>query len=120
MVAAVREQGASLFGGSLRLAFEVDVDEPGAPPLAAVRDNGALVAILLPEPGETADTAAAERWLRVHASLLARAYPSSGIAAGSEASAVVLAPLETAPASDGVQRFVPVKLGGHRGVVLLP
>lgn len=120
LVAAVREQVASLFGGSLRLAFEVDVDEPGAPPLAAVRGNGALVAILLPEPGETADTAAAERWLRVHASLLARAYPSSGIAAGSEASAVVLAPLETAPASDGVQRFVPVKLGGHRGVVLLP
>ena len=120
LISAIHQQVASLFGGSLRLVFQVDVDEPGAPALAAVHHDGALVAILPAEPGETVDTGAAERWLRVHASLLARAYPSSGIAAGAGASAVVLAPLEAVPASDGVHRFVPVKMGGHKGVVLLP
>jgi hypothetical protein len=120
LISAIQEQAASLFGGSLKLVFQVDVDEPGAPPLAAVRDDGALVAILLAEPGETVDTGAAERWLRVHASLLARAFRPSPIAAGAELLAVALAPLEAVPASDGIRRFVPVKMGGHKGVVFLP
>ena len=33
--------------------------------------------------------------------------------------AVVFAPLE-GNAADGIRRFLPVKLGGHRGVVLIP
>jgi hypothetical protein len=32
---------------------------------------------------------------------------------------MVLAPLEPPPA-DGIRRFLPVRMGGHRGVVLLP
>ena len=120
LISAVQQQIPSLFGDSLTFAFGVDVDEPGAPPLAAVRDDGALVAILLPEPGGTADTDAAERWLRVHASLLARAYPSSGVRGEATPSSVVLAPVEATPAGDGVRRFVPVTMGGHKGVVFLP
>jgi len=119
LLAAIEAQAPGLLAGGLRMVFAVGVDEPGAPPLAAVRDDGALVAILVPEPGETVDTPAAEKWLAVHRDLLARAYPSAGIAAGATTSAMVLAPLEPPPA-DGIRRFLPVRMGGHRGVVLLP
>ena len=120
LLSVVREQIPSFFGDSLAFAFEVDVDEPGAPPLAAVRDDGALVAVLVAQPGEAVDTQAAERWLRVHASLLARAYPSSRVRSEAKPSAVVLAPVEATAAGDGVRRFVPVTMGGHKGVVFLP
>ena len=120
LAAAIEAQVPSLLDGAIRLVFRVDVDESDAPPLAAVRDDGGLVAILLPAPGETPDTRAAEGWLAVHRRLLARAYPSAGIAAEATTSAIVLAPLGALPAADGVCRFVPVRLGGHRGVVLVP
>jgi len=119
LLAAIEAQAPSLLAADLRVVFRVDVDEPGAPPLAAVRAEGALVAILVTAPGEAADTAAAERWLAVHRSLLARAYPSAGIAAEGGASAVVLAPLQSPP-PDGLRRFLPIRMGGHRGVVLVP
>ncbi len=120
LAAAIEAQVPSLLGGAIRLVFRVEVDEPDAPPLAAVRNDGGLVAILLPAPGETPDTRAAQRWLAVHRRLLARAYPSAGIAAEATPSAIVLAPLEALPASDGIRRIVPVRLGGHRGIVLVP
>jgi len=119
LLAAIEAQAPSLLATDLRVVFRVDVDESGAPPLAAVRADGALVAILVTAPGEAADTAAAGRWLAVHRSLLARAYPSAGIAAEGEASAVVLVPLQSPP-PDGLRRFLPVRMGGHRGVVILP
>jgi hypothetical protein len=119
LLAAIEAQAPSLLASDLRLVFRVDVDEPGAPPLAAVRADGALVAILVPSPGELPDTPEAERWLAVHRSLLARAYSSAGIAAEARVSAVVLAPLESPP-GDGPRRFLPVRMGGHRGVVILP
>lgn len=120
LLTAIEAQLGSLLGGSLRVVFRVGVDEPGAPPLAGVRDDGALVAILLPGPGEAADTGAAERWLDVHRPLLARAYASAGVAAGPRPTAIALAPLEAGPPADGIRRFVPVRLGGHKGIVLLP
>jgi hypothetical protein len=119
LLAAIEAQAPSVLATDLRVVFRVDVDEPGAPPLAAVRADGTLVAILVTAPGEAADTAAAERWLAVHRSLLVRAYPSAGIAAEGGASAVVLAPLQSPP-PDGLRRFLPVRMGGHRGVVILP
>jgi hypothetical protein len=106
-------------GERCRLVVRVEVDEPDAPPLAAVRDDGALVAILIADGRRPADARAAEHWLAVHRALLARAYPSAGIRAEAAPAAVVLAPLEPAPA-DGVRRFLPVKVGGRQGVVLLP
>ena len=105
---------------SLRQVFRVDVDEPDAPPLAGVRDDGALVAILLREGDAMVDTAAAERWLAVHRSLLARAYPGAGITAETSPAAIVLAAMRPAPSTDGTRRFLPIKMGGHRGVVFLP
>jgi hypothetical protein len=119
LLAAIEAQAPALLAGGLRQVFCVDVDEPGAPPLAAVRHDGALVAILVPAPGESVDTPAAEKWLAVHRTLLALAHPSAGIAAEARTSAMVLAPLESPPA-DGIRRFLPVRMGGHRGVVLLP
>jgi hypothetical protein len=97
----------------------VEVDEPDAPLLAAVRDDGALVAILIADGRRPVDARAAEHWLAVHRALLARAYPSAGISWEAAPSAVVLAPLESA-AADGVRRFLPVKIGGRQGIVLLP
>ena len=120
LLAAIEAQAPSLVAADLRLVFRVDVDEPGAPPLVAVRADGALVAILVTAPGEAVDTSAAERWLTIHRRLLARAYPSAGIAAEGRMLAVALAPLEPRPAADGLRRFLPVRMGGHRGVVLLP
>jgi hypothetical protein len=119
LVAAVEVQVPALMGEHLRMLFRVDVSEPDAPPLAAVRDDGALVAILLNERAGPSDTQAAERWLEVHRSLLARAYPAAGISARPPA-AIVLAPLAPAPAGDGMRRFIPVRAGARRGIVLLP
>jgi hypothetical protein len=120
LVAAVEAQAPALLGPDLRQVLRIDVDEPGAPTLAAVRQDGTLVAILLAGPGETVDTQAAARWLSVHRALLARAYPGAGIGEGREPAAVVLAPLAPPAAPDAVRRFLAVKLGGHRGIVLLP
>jgi hypothetical protein len=120
LVAAVEAQAPALLGPDLRQVLRIDVDEPGAPPLAAVRQDGTLVAILLAGAGETVDTQAAARWLSVHRPLLARAYPGAGIGEGREPAAVVLAPLAPRGAPDAVRRFLAVKLGGHRGIVLLP
>jgi len=127
LVAAIEAQPPAMIEKSLRQIIRVDVDEPDAPPLAAVRDDGALVAILLAPAGQpgrpanpqAADPQAAARWLTVHRRLLALAYPHAGIREDVEPSAIVLAPLETPPA-DGVRRFLPIQLNGHRGIVLLP
>jgi hypothetical protein len=119
LVAAIETQPAAILGKSLRQVIRMDVDEPDAPPLAAVRDDGALVAILLTQNGEAADTRAAAHWLAVHRRLLARAYPLAGIREGTEPSAIVLALLEP-PSGDGIRRFLPLQLGGRRGIVLLP
>jgi hypothetical protein len=66
------------------------------------------------------ETRAAEEWLRVHRSLLVRAYPSAGISADAAPAAMVLAPLEVPTVTDGRRRFLPVQCGGRKGVVLLP
>ena len=119
LLAAIEAQGSALLaGGKLRQVFRVAVDEPDAPALAAVRSDGGLVAVLIAD-GRPVDTRAAARWLTIHQQLLARAYPCAGIREGAEPSAVVFAPLEGC-AADGIRRFLPVKLGGHRGIVLLP
>jgi hypothetical protein len=120
LLGAVEAQVPALLGERFRAVFRVDVDEPGAPALAAVRDDGALVAVLIAEDGAPVDTQAAERWLCVHRSLLVRALPSGGISAAAAPSVIVLAPLKVPPAADGVRRFLPVRCGGRRGVVLLP
>jgi len=119
LLSAIEVQVPALLGERCRLVLRVDVDEPDAPPLAAVRDDGALVAILIADGRRPADARSAEHWLAVHRALLARAYPSAGIRAEAAPSAVVLAPLEPA-AADGVRRFLPVKVGGRQGVVILP
>jgi hypothetical protein len=119
LFAAVEAQVPALLGERCRLVLRVEVDEPDAPLLAAVRDDGALVAILIADGRRPADARAAEHWLAVHRPLLARAYPSAGISAEAAPSAVVLAPLEPA-AAEGVRRFLPVKVGGRQGIVLLP
>jgi hypothetical protein len=119
LVAAIEAQPPAVLGRSLRQVIRIDVDEPGAPPLAAVRDDGALVAVLLAHGGDPVDTRAAAHWLTIHRRLLARAYPCAGIREGAEPSAIVLAPFD-APPADGLRRFLPLQLGGHRGIVLLP
>ena len=120
LLAVIESQVPSLVAGDLRQIFRVEVDEPDAPPLAAVRDDGALVAILLADRAAPLDTSAAETWLVRHRSLLARAYPSSRISPDAAPAAIVLAPLEPGPATDGIRRFLPVKAGGQRGIVFLP
>ena len=119
LLEAVEAQVPALVGARCRAVIRVEVDEPDAPPLAAVCDDGALVAVLVPESPETVDIGAAERWLAAHRSLLARAYPSAGIRAEAAPSALVLAPAEPT-AGPGVRRFLPVRLGGRQGVVVLP
>jgi hypothetical protein len=119
LVAAIEAQPPAALGKSLRQVLRVDVDEPGAPPLAAVRDDGTLVAILLAREGEPVDTRAGARWLTAHRRLLVRAYPSAGIREDAEPTAIVLAMMEP-PAADGIRRFLPIQLGGRRGIVLLP
>jgi hypothetical protein len=120
LVAAIEAQAPSLLAGDLRQIFRVDVREAGAPPLAGVRPDGGLVAILVEDGAAAVDTAAAARWLAVHRTLLARAYPCAGIREGAEPSVLVLAPMEPGPAAEGVRRFLPVRMGGHRGIVLVP
>jgi len=120
LLAVIAAQLPGLVDGSLRQVFRVDVDEPGAPPLAAVRGDGALVAILVVEPGRTADTQAAERWMAVHRRLLARACPATGVEVGPGVASIVLAPTGRSERPDGIRRIVPVRLGGHKGIVLLP
>jgi hypothetical protein len=194
LLAAIESQAPDALPGRLRRVFRMEVDEPGAPPLAAVRDDGALVAVLmlnadcglqneLPAPyapgsppiesapgapgspprlrgaspatvcpsrdregaspssplaseGEglgargtpfagaapfaALDTRAAEAWLARHARLLARAYPSAGIRPDAAPASIVLAPYAPPPRTDGIRRFIPVRMGGHRGVILLP
>jgi hypothetical protein len=119
LLSAIEVQVPALLGERCRLVLRVDVDEPDAPPLAAVRNDGALVAILIADGHGPADARAAERWLAVHRALLARAYPSAGIRADAAPSAMVFARLEPA-AADGVRRFLPVKVGGRQGVVIIP
>jgi hypothetical protein len=119
VLAALEAQGPAFLSDSLKHIFRVEVDEPDAPPLAAVRADGALVAILLARPGETVSTQAACRWLAVHRKLVGRAYPCAGIRDGAEPSAIVLAPLEAPALVDGIRRFLPIRMGGHRGLVLL-
>ena len=119
LLSAMEVQVPALLGERCRLVLRVEVDEPDAPPLAAVRDDGALVAILIADGRRPADARAAEHWLAVHLPLLARAYPSAGIRADAPPSAVVLAPLEPA-AAEGVRRFLPVKVGGRHGIVIIP
>jgi hypothetical protein len=120
LLEAVEAQVPALLGPRFRAAIRVDVQEPGAPPLAGVRDDGALVAIIIQESAATVETRAAEEWLRVHRSLLVRAYPSAGISADAAPAAMVLAPLEVPTVTDGRRRFLPVQCGGRKGVVLLP
>jgi hypothetical protein len=120
LVAAIEVQAPALMAGSLREVFRVEVDEAGAPPLAGVRADGALVAILLQDGDRPVDTGAAAAWLNLHRSLFIRAYPRAGIQAGAAPAAIVLAPLSATPRTDGVLRFLPVRFGGHRGIVLVP
>ena len=117
LLAAMEPQVPALLGDRFRGVLRPDVDEPGAPALVAVRDDGALVAILVQDAGGSADTDAAKWWLAAHRSLLARAYP--GISPEAEPSAIALVPVGPIP-GDGARRFVPVKVGGRCGVVLLP
>lgn len=117
---AVEVQLHTLIGERFRTAFRVDVAEPGAPPLVAVREDGGMVAVLIAENGQPVDTAAAVRWLEVHRPLLAKAYGSVPPSAEVAPSAVVLAPLEVPQRCDGIRRFLPVRCGGRKGVVLLP
>ena len=135
LLAAIEAQAPSDLAPGLLHIFRVEIDEPGAPPLAGVRADGALVAILvrpsgaegvrslketgLQTPAALSDTRAAEAWLAVHRPLVARAFPSSRITAAAGTAAIVLEPLAP-PAGDGVRRFVPIRQGGHRGILLLP
>jgi hypothetical protein len=120
LLSAIEVQAPALLGESPHLVFHVDVDEADAPPLAAIRADGSLVAILLADGRGPCDPQSAARWLAAHRSLLARAYPYSGLRADAAPTAVVLAPLETPPGADGVRRFLTVRMGGHRGIVLMP
>jgi hypothetical protein len=120
LIAAVEAQGPAIEPGSFQQLFRIEVDEPGAPPLAAVRADGTLVAVLVTAPGESPDAPAACRWLAMHRKLLMRAYPCSGISADVEPSAIVLAPAGAPAVADGVRRYVAVRTGGHRGIVVLP
>jgi len=120
LLSAIEAQAPALLGESPHLVFRVDVDEADAPPLAAIRADGSLVAILLADGRSPCDPQSAARWMAAHRSLLARAYPCSGLRADAVPTAVVLAPLETPPGADGVRRFLTVRMGGHRGIVLMP
>jgi len=119
LLAAVEAQVPALIGERLRTILRIDIHEPGAPSLAAVCDDGSLVAIVLRASGAAADAAAAARWLAVHRSLLVLAYPSAGIK-DREPSAIVLEPFEPPPAASDVRRFLAVRTGGRHGIVLLP
>jgi len=129
LLAAVEPQVAALVGQRCRAVLRIEVDEPGAPPLAAVCDDGTLVAVLVCESAEGAAgchafacesmLSASERWLDAHRSLLARAYPGAGIRPAAGVSAIVLVPAQAAPEA-AVRCFVAVRAGGRQGVVILP
>jgi len=146
LFAALADQLPGLLGEGLRTLFPVGVAEPGAPALVGLRPDGAMVAVVVAEADEPVDTAATEAWVRAHRGLLVRAFglgaapPGSGGrmdgavpaardeaasaardgAAEGEASVatVVLSPVRPG-AGDGRLRFVPVRLGGRRGVVIV-
>jgi len=109
-----------LLGDGVRHVFRVDVAEPGAPPLVAVRDDGTLVAILFGEPDEYVPSGPARAWLRVHWPLLMRVRPDAGLGGEPKVGTMVLAASRPAQAGDKVRRFVPVRLGARKGLVLLP
>ncbi len=119
LVAAIEARVPALVGPRLRATIRIEVDEPGAPPLVAVCEDGALVAILVHRDGTPPETGPAEQWLKVHARLLRRAYPTAGIAPEVPPRAVVLAGVDVRTVRDGVRRFVPVRTGGRTGIVLL-
>jgi len=146
LFAALADQLPGLLGEGLRALFPVGVAEPGAPALVGLRADGAMVAVVVAEADEPVDTAATEAWVRAHRGLLVRAFglgaapPGSGgrtdgaVPAGRDKAAsaarggaaegepqvatVVLSPVRPG-AGDGRLRFVPVRLGGRRGVVLV-
>jgi len=120
LLAAIEAQLPALLGGMVRDAFRPGVDEPGAPPLVAVRTDGTLVAVLFGEADEFVPTRQAKAWLRIHWPLLVRACPGAGLGPEPSVTSVVLAPARPREAEDRVRRFVPVRLGGHKGIVLLP
>ena len=86
----------------------------------AVRDDGTLVAILFGEPDEYVPSGPARAWLRVHWPLLMRVRPDAGLGGEPKVGTMVLAASRPAQAEDKVRRFVPVRLGARKGLVLLP
>ena len=113
----------ALLGDAYPHVFRVDVAEAGAPPLVAVRRDGALVAVLFGEADEAVPAEPAREWLRVHWPLLVRAWPHANLPDEPQVETMVLAAGNGRPrgrlVGDGVRRFVPVRLGGHKGIVLL-
>jgi len=120
LLRAVESQLPTLLDETLREALRPGVDEPGAPPLVAVRHDGTLVAVLFGEPDTCVPTREAEQWLRVHWPLLVRACPGAAVGTEPAVASVVLVPARSQEAASAVRRFVPVRLGGHKGIVLLP
>jgi len=122
---ALAAQLPALLGEAYPHVFRVDVAEPGAPPLVAVRSDGALVAVLFGEADEIVPTAPARQWLRVHWPLLVRVWPGAGLGEAPQVDTMVLAAAGRTPSrrsggsGGGVRPFVPVRLGGHTGIVLL-
>jgi hypothetical protein len=119
LLAVFETQLPALLGGAYRHVFRVDVAEPGAPPLLAVRDDGTLVAVLFGEPDEVVPTRPALAWLEVHWPLLVRVWPDAGLPDEPRVATMVLAAARPDRSDGSVRRFVPVRLGGHRGIVLL-
>jgi hypothetical protein len=119
LLAVFETQLPALLGQAYRHVFRVDVAEPGAPPLLAVRDDGTLVAILFGEPDEVVPTRPAVAWLEVHWPLLVRVWPDAGLPDQPRVATMVLAAARPDRSDGTVHRFVPVRLGGHKGIVLL-
>ncbi len=116
---AMEAQLPALLGEAYPHVFRVDVAEPGAPPLVAVRLDGTLVALRFGEANEAVPTEPTRRWLRVHWPLLVRAYPHANLPEEPRVETMVLAAARPDPSDGTVHRFVPVRLGGHKGIVLL-
>ncbi|MFO8014753.1 MAG: hypothetical protein R6X20_15775 [Phycisphaerae bacterium] len=119
LLAVFETQLPALLGPAYRHVFRVDVAEPGAPPLVAVRDDGTLVAILFGELDEVVPTRPAQAWLRVHWPLLVRVWPDAGLPDQPRVATMVLAAARPDRSDASVRQFVPVRLGGHKGIVLL-
>jgi len=121
LLEVLEAQLPALLGRRFRHVFRVDVAEPDAPPLVAVRDDGTLVAILFGEPDEVVPTKPARAWVRVHWPLLARICCGTVLGDEPKVAATVLASARPRQPDGGeVRRFVPVRLGGRKGIVLLP